>query len=224
MERGIQTADEKKAYAVWVLLVLNLLIFFILEAVGDTEDGYFMYRHGAMLTGAITEDGEYWRLFTAMFLHFGPEHVFNNMLVLFAIGTILENGIGHGRLAAIYLISGLGANLTSHLLNVRAGDEVLSAGASGAVFGLMGAMIFAGAFARDLIGSLSLRQIIVMLVLSLYHGVSEGVDDVAHVSGLIYGFLLAFLLLKLWPPKKATVYLPQAFPDDEATWGSDYRY
>ena len=195
-------ADVKRSFVVWGLLAVNLLLFFILEAVGNTESGRFMYRYGAMLTSAIAEDHEYWRLFTAMFLHFGPEHVFNNMLVLFAVGTILETGIGHGRFAALYLISGLLANLTSYLANVQAGREVLSAGASGAIFGLMGAMIFAGLFARDILGSLTLPQIIVMLVLSLYHGVNEAVDDTAHLSGLLYGFLLAVLLLKLFPPKR----------------------
>ena len=90
-------SDPKKAYVMWGLLAVNVLIFFILEAVGDSENGYFMFRHGAMLTSAVSEDHEYWRLFTAMFLHFGANHIFNNMLVLFAVGTFLENGIGHGR-------------------------------------------------------------------------------------------------------------------------------
>ncbi len=195
-------SDPKKAYVMWGLLAVNVLIFLVLEAMGNSESGYYMFRHGAMLTSAVSEDHEYWRLFTAMFLHFGANHIFNDMLVLFAVGTFLENGIGHGRLAAIYLLSGLGANITSHLINVQNGDEILSAGASGAVFGLMGAMIFAGLFARDLTGPLSPLQIIVMLGLSLYHGVSEAVDDAAHLSGLAYGFLLALVLLKLFPPKE----------------------
>ena len=195
-------SDPKRAYVVWTLIAINVLIFFVLEASGSTENAYYLFRHGAMLTSAITEDHEYWRFFTAMFLHFGADHIFNNMLVLFAVGTILENGIGHTRMAAIYLLSGLGANLVSHLVRVRAGEEVLSAGASGAVFGLIGAMIFAGIFARELTGALSARQIIILLILSLYHGVSEAVDDTAHLSGLVFGFLLAALLLKLFPPKK----------------------
>ena len=194
-------SNPKRSYIVWGLIAVNVLVFLIMEADGDTENGYYMYRHGAMLTSALAEEHEYWRLLTAMFLHFGASHLFNNMLVLFAIGTMLENGIGHGRMAVIYLLSGLGANLFSHLLRVSAGEEVISAGASGAVFGLMGAMIYAGLFARSYIGALSLRQIIVMLILSLYHGVSEGVDDAAHLSGLAFGFLLAAVLLSFFPPR-----------------------
>ena len=192
-------SNPKKAYVVWGLFIINLLIFFVLETIGNTEDSVFMYRHGAMLTSAISHGHEYWRFFTAMFLHFGPTHIFNNLLVLFAIGTILENGIGHVRTAAIYLLSGLGANLISYFISLRAGEEVLSAGASGAVFGLMGAMIFGGLFARDRIGTLTPIQIAVLLGLSLYHGVSEGVDDAAHIGGLILGFLLAAVFIKLIP-------------------------
>ena len=192
-------SNPKTTYVVWGLFIINLLIFFVLETIGNTEDSVFMYRHGAMLTSAISHGHEYWRFFTAMFLHFGPTHIFNNLLVLFAIGTILENGIGHVRTAAIYLLSGLGANLISYFISLRAGEEVLSAGASGAVFGLMGAMIFGGLFARDRIGTLTPVQIAVLLGLSLYHGVSEGVDDAAHIGGLILGFLLAAVFIKLIP-------------------------
>ena len=212
-------SNPKKAYVVWALIAVNVLLFFVLEARGSTEDGYFMFEHGAMLTSAIEIDHEYWRLFSAMFLHFGASHLFNNMLVLFAIGTMLENGIGHGRMAAVYLLSGLGANLFSHLLRVSAGEEVLSAGASGAVFGLMGAMIYAGLFARSYIGALSFRQIIVMLILSLYHGVSEAVDDAAHLSGLAFGFLLAAVFLSLFPPRpKQPEFPPDRFPYDPGSY------
>ena len=191
----MRPGDIRKAVVTWVLIGLNVAVFIVLELLGSTENGYFMYRHGAMLTGAVSEDGEYWRLFTCLFLHFGIMHLANNMLVLFAIGTILESGIGHARTLAVYLLSGVGANFFSYYLSLKKDEQVLSAGASGAVFGLMGAMIFAALFARDRIGALSLRQIILMLILSLYHGVNEAVDDAAHISGLALGFLLAFFLL-----------------------------
>lgn len=186
---------KKGSWVTGGLIVLNLLIFFVLELLGDTENGYFMTRYGAMFTPYLTDKGEYWRLFTALFLHFGPSHIFNNVLVLFALGSQVEKGLGHGATALTYFFSGLGANLFSHLLNAAAGEVVVSAGASGAIFGLMGAMIFLGLFAKERIGSLSPGQVFLMLALSLYHGVNETVDDAAHLSGLVLGFLMTALII-----------------------------
>lgn len=192
---GLKEKLKRRPFITFFLLAVNCLVFLIMEFLGDTEDGLFMLRHGAMYTPSLTEDGEYWRLFTAMFLHFGASHIFSNMLVLFALGNHLEQGLGHWRLGLIYLFSGLGANLFSHMTKVWAGKEILSAGASGAVFGLMGAMIFCGLFDKERIGALSPGQVLIMLGLSLYHGVGAAVDDMAHLSGLALGFLLAALLL-----------------------------
>ena len=205
-EQRIKTADPKNAWVVWGLIIINTALFLFMHHInGSGSSAYLMLRWGAMLTSAV-EDGEIWRLFTAMFLHFDFQHLFGNMLTLFSLGIILENGLGHVRIAVIYLLSGVGANLVSHLWNVARDEQILSAGASGAVFGLMGALIFASLFARDLVGGLSLRQIIVLLVLSLYHGVEAAVDDAAHFSGIILGFLLCGITLLFRRHKESLPY------------------
>ena len=83
----------KKAYVNGLLIALNVLFFLYLEITGSSEDAYFMYTKGAMFAPAVLEDGEYYRLLTAMFMHFGIRHIMNNMLVLFVIGDNLERGI-----------------------------------------------------------------------------------------------------------------------------------
>ena len=80
----------KKAYVNGLLIALNVLFFLYLEITGSSEDAYFMYTKGAMFAPAVLEDGEYYRLLTAMFMHFGIRHIMNNMLVLFVIGDILD--------------------------------------------------------------------------------------------------------------------------------------
>ena len=180
------------------LIAVNVIVFVLSEIGGSSEDGRHMYEFGAMLTSAVAEDGEYWRLLTSMFLHFGFEHLASNMLVLFALGTTLEHGIGRLRLVLIYFVSGVGANILSQIWSMRAGEEVLS----GAIFGLMGALVFAGLFAREWMGALSPARVALMLALSLFHGVNEGVDNVAHIGGLFLGFLLAILLLKVFPSRR----------------------
>ena len=204
MDRSVLWKIKLAPYVTIGLVIVNAVIFLLVEITGSVESDYHIFRWGAMLTSAVSEDGEYWRLFTSMFLHFSFEHLAGNMLVLFALGTVLEKGIGHLRLALIYFIAGLGANVLSQIWSVRADEEILSAGASGAIFGLMGALVFAGLFAREWIGALSPGRVALMLILSLYHGVNEGVDDVAHIGGLVLGFLLAILLLKIFPGR----YLP----------------
>ncbi|MBP3729329.1 MAG: rhomboid family intramembrane serine protease [Lachnospiraceae bacterium] len=197
------------------LILINAVVFVLVELGGSSAyGGYHMYRWGAMLTSAVSERHEYWRLFTSIFLHFGIEHLAGNMLVLFALGSNLEHGIGHLRFGVIYLLSGVGANVFSQLWNLKGEEEILSAGASGAVFGIMGAMVFAGLFAKEWIGSLSPLQVVLMLALSLYHGVNEAVDDTAHLSGLAIGFLLAILLLKVFPGSRSRKKLPSKDPSD----------
>ena len=83
----------KKAYVNGLLIALNVLFFLYLEITDSSEDAYFMYTKGAMFAPAVLEDGEYYRLLTAMFMHFGIRHIMNNMLVLFVIG---QPGTGTG--------------------------------------------------------------------------------------------------------------------------------
>lgn len=157
-----------------------------------------MIQCGAANTALITEQGEYYRLFTSMFLHFGMAHLANNMLVLFVIGDNLERAVGRVRYLLIYILSGLGGNLLSTWMEYRAGDLlVVSAGASGAIFGVMGAMIYVLLVNHGRLEDLTVRQIVIMAGFSLYFGfTSSGVDNAAHVGGLISGFLLALLLYR----------------------------
>ena len=165
--------EELKKAPVTVLLILaNILVFTAVEFTGGSEDTMHMLQCGAAYTPAIMQ-GEYYRIFTSMFLHFGPQHLGNNMLVL----------------------GGMGGNLLCLFLELDSADFAVSAGASGAVFAVMGAMIYAVIRGRGHIEDLSARQVVIMAAFSLYFGfTSEGVDNAAHVGGLICGFLLAVLL------------------------------
>lgn len=135
-----------------------------------------------------------------MFLHFGITHLMNNMVMLGALGWNLEVEIGKIRFIIIYFISGLGGNILSLIAGISAGEVVVSAGASGAVFGLMGALLYVVIANRGRLGRLSGRGMIFMVILSLYFGLtSSGVDNMAHIGGLICGFFLAVILYR---PKK----------------------
>lgn len=177
------------------LIITNIIVFLLVELMGSSENTMHMLDCGAAYVPFIIEKGEYYRLFSSMFLHFGMEHLLNNMLVLFVLGSRLERTVGKVRFLLIYLLGGIMGNIVSFLLELRTMDYAVSAGASGAVFAVMGAMIYVILRRKGRIEDLSVRQILIMAVLSLYFGfTSSGVDNAAHVGGMAGGFVMAVLL------------------------------
>lgn len=189
--------DNKKAVCTTALIVVNVAVFFILSFIGMTEDSMFMLEHGAIYQPYIVEGHEYYRVFTSLFLHFGISHLLNNMVMLGALGWNLEMETGKVRFLIIYFISGLGGNLLSLYMNAKADELVVSAGASGAIFGLMGAMVCVVLKNHGRAGRITNRGILFMVALSLYFGItSSGVDNAAHIGGLVCGFITAALIYR----------------------------
>ena len=186
----------KTAYVNGILIALNIIVFLYLESTGSTESAVFMYEKGAMFAPAVLMDREYYRLVTAMFMHFGIRHLVNNMIVLFAIGDNLERALGHMKYLILYMLCGIGANWISMMADVY--DTVtVSAGASGAIFGVVGGLLYVVTANRGRLEDLSTRRLLVMIALSLYLGFMEsGVDNMAHIAGLILGLILGILLYR----------------------------
>lgn len=177
------------------LAIINVVVFFALSLGGMTEDGYYMLQHGAMYTPYLIENQEYYRMFTCLFLHFGFNHLMNNMVTLLIVGKYLEPVVGKIKFLIIYLLSGLGGNILSLFVEMQMGDYAISAGASGAIFGLTGALLSLTILNRGQIAGITKQGMMIMIGISLYNGfVSEGVDNLAHVGGLLCGFIVAFLL------------------------------
>lgn len=189
--------QKPEAICTVALIVINIAVFFILTMFGDTEDAVFMLQHGAMYEPNIIEGHEYYRIFTCLFLHFGITHLLNNMVLLGALGWNLELEIGKVRFVIIYFASGIIGNIVSFFYDLTLEQPAVSAGASGAIFGLMGALLYVVIANRGRLGRLSGRGMLVMVILSLYFGLtSTGVDNLAHIGGLVSGFLLAVLLYR----------------------------
>lgn len=189
--------EKKVAWMTGAIIVLNVLYFLFLEMAGSSEDGLTMIRYGALYTPLVLGAGEYYRLVTSVFMHFGIRHLVNNMLVLFVLGDNLERALGKGWYLVFYLLCGIGANAVSLIRYMETAPNVVSAGASGAIFGVVGGLIYIVAVNRGRLEDLSTRQLVIMAVFSLYLGfTSSGTNNAAHISGIVIGFLLAAVLYR----------------------------
>lgn len=189
--------DRGKPMLTIFIVGINAVVFFVLSMSGMTEDGAFMLEHGAMYVPYVLENGEYYRLFTSMFLHFGFTHLMNNMVMLFFLGSILEEEAGRWRYLLIYLLSGFAGNVLSAVTELKTGSYAVSAGASGAVFGVIGGLIFIVIRNHGKLGRLRGRGLLFMAACSIYHGfISTGVDNAAHIGGLVCGIAAGAVLCR----------------------------
>lgn len=180
-----------------LLLAANILYFIWLEWKGSTNDGYFMAQHGTLIAGYVIERGEYYRLLTSFFMHFGISHLINNMILLGYLGSRLEKYLGHVKYAITYLLCGLIANVVSLIFYLFTEPYANCAGASGAAFGIVGAMLWVVLRHRGRLADLTGRQLTMMIVFSLYNGfASIDINNTAHVTGLITGYLLGMLFYR----------------------------
>ena len=135
-----------------------------------------------------------------MFLHFGLSHIVYNMLCLIFLGDILETLVGPVRYLIIYFVGGLAGNLLSMQMDISHGLYRVSAGASGAIFAVVGAIFYILLRHKGRIGTITLRRLLLMIVLTLGQGFTDsGTDNAAHIGGLVAGFVVAVLVLIKYP-------------------------
>jgi rhomboid protease GluP len=200
-----------------VILGINVVVFLIMTSVGGSTSPDVLLDFGASFRPYF-QRGEYWRLVMPMFLHIGWLHLLVNSYALFILGPILEHVYGYGRFATLYVAAGMGSAALSMSLSRN-----IAAGASGAIFGIAGAMLVTGYFHRDLIprrwGRAFGRGILPFILFNLVFGFSvRGIDNWGHLGGLMTGMVLAALVpppqpdLPLWSgnerPSQAIIILP----------------
>ena len=183
-------SEAKKYYLTVLLVFLNIVIFLIC-----TFTGKLLYNKGAFCVWNVVVDKEYYRLLSAAFLHFDIQHLFNNMILLFFIGRIIEKHIGHIKYIIIYLLSGIGGNLLSGFWEIKTARYSISAGASGAVFGLTGALLVLVLLHKGKLEEIRWQGVVIMILLSVYNGfVTDNINNVAHLGGLAIGIIVTLLV------------------------------
>ncbi len=186
-------ALRNRPFATWMLLAANGIWWLIAEAIGNTRDPLSLLDLGANY-GPLVAGGEYWRLLSSVFLHIGIMHLALNSIGLLIYGMLLERAFGSFRFTFIYLAAGLAGSTASFVANPLA----ISAGASGAIFGLLGALAACFLTGRGPLGRGSRRDaagIGVLVAINLAFGfMVPGIDNWAHIGGLVMGFALGGVL------------------------------
>lgn len=176
--------------------MLNLLIFAAMWIAGGPDDACVLLRFGAKFNYLIVQ-GEWWRLLSSIFLHIGIVHLLFNEYALWAFGREIERLFGSVRFTLIYLLAGLFGSTASFALS-----PAISAGASGAIFGMIGAQVAFFFRNRARFGEMGRRQLTSLLGVigvNLFLGVTiPGIDNLAHLGGLVTGFLLGLVLTPLY--------------------------
>ncbi|WP_058307448.1 rhomboid family intramembrane serine protease [Gracilibacillus massiliensis] len=174
----------------YLLIALNVIIFFLLEYAGGSTNPEVLIEYGAKYNIAMLE-GEWWRVITSMFLHIGFLHLALNMLALYFIGTLVERIYGNVRFLVIYFLAGIAGGMASFALNPS-----IAAGASGALFGLFGALLFFGIkYPRVFFKTMGLN-VIFIVILNIVFGFSvQQIDNGAHIGGLIAGFIASGIVM-----------------------------
>lgn len=176
------------------LLLISIVGMFLLETwQGGSTNTQVLVALGANYPPAVLGQGEWWRLVTSMFLHIGIFHLLLNGWALYQLGSLFEMAVGSFNLLIVYFVSGVAGSLASLVWT-----QGLSAGASGAIFGLLGAMI--GFLLRrrgrlNSFGTSLLGQLVAWAAINVFIGFSTpGIDNAAHLGGCAAGFLLGLVL------------------------------
>jgi rhomboid protease GluP len=184
------------------LIGVNVIAFVLLEATGGSTDPVTLYRWGAKYGPAIAS-GELWRLVLPIFMHIGFFHLLTNSIGLLIFGSMAEKVFGSTAYLAIYLMAGILGNVASFVIT-----PALGAGASGSVFGVIGAFGMYLLLNRRALGEMgrqALTSIALIVVLNIVIGfTTAGIDNAAHVGGLLAGAGMAYLIA----PRQRVMMMP----------------
>lgn len=178
--------EPKKMIITPIIIAICVLVFIAMYIWGrGSEDTITLLMFGANFR-PLVQAGEVWRLATSMFLHIGIIHLLVNMYSLLIIGRQLESFLGKWKFLIVYLGSGILGSLLSVVIH-----SSISAGASGAIFGLLGSLLYFGYHYRLYLGTVLKTQVIPIIIINLLIGfMVPGIDNFAHIGGLVGGYLI----------------------------------
>ena len=183
-----------KPIVTYILIAVNIIVFALMYIIGKGSEDYYTLKDFGALVPSLVRGGEYYRLISSAFLHIGIMHLLFNMYSLFVLGPNIEHLFGKGKFICIYLFSTIMGSLFSMVLATQ-GTDALTAGASGAIFGLFGSLLYIGYNYRGYFGNKLLGQILPVVVVNLLLSFTiRGISWQAHVGGLVGGIAVSYML------------------------------
>ncbi len=195
------------------LVVVNVIAYVWLVSTGGLSSNRALFDHGALLGAACLQNGQWWRIVSGAFLHGGITHIAFNMFALWQVGNVVEQIYGKARFAVLYILAMFGAGCAVVFL----APSDLTVGASGAIFGLFGALVAVGIRVGGERGRGLVMQVLPVVVINLVLTFTiPNISAAGHVGGLITGFL-AGLVLFMTPSRREYAYAYAGDPQDERT-------
>ena len=191
-EKREKVMNNKKPILTYILILINVIVFALMYIYGNgSEDIETLKNFGANYI-PLVKSGEYIRLITSAFVHIGIIHLLSNMYALYVIGRQVEQLYGRMKYILIYFISAITGSLFTVVFS---SSNTVAAGASGAIFGLLGALLYFGYSYRGYIGNSIINQVLPAILLNLVIGFSSpNIGNSAHIGGLIGGYLISMAL------------------------------
>jgi len=190
----VRSLPKGSVYVTYALIAINVIVFILMVIDGAglfAPDGLVHIKWGSNYS-PLTLHGEWWRLISCCFIHFGIIHLLMNMYCLFIVGIYLEPLLGKFKFITAYLAAGLLSSLASLWYHV---SGINSAGASGAIFGMFGlflALLTTNLIPKEARSSL-FRSIGIFVVYNLFYGMKGGIDNAAHIGGLLSGIVIGYI-------------------------------
>ncbi len=195
---AVKKFSAKAMKATLTLVLINVVVYLLTALASGSFDIRIdvLIRYGAKVNELIVE-GELYRLLSSAFLHGDFTHILFNMYALFALGKIVEEAMGTGRFLLVYFISALGGGVMSFLFTPN-----VSVGASGAIFGLLGAVMMMALLGKSGVNRRMFPRILLLLFINLFSGFSSStIDNFGHIGGLLAGILVSFAILQFFSDK-----------------------
>lgn len=183
----------RRSKVTFILLAIMIFYFIFITLNGGTTNVETLVEFGALYPPFVAMYGEYYRLITSIFIHIGIAHMFFNGYALYIFGPQIERLLGPKKFLLFFLLTGVGGNLATFLFNFNS----ISAGASGSLFGILGAFLYLVHRHRDMVTPGGRRQIFSLITINLILTfVVPSISTTAHLGGLAMGYLLSYVFIK----------------------------